>query len=185
MWIISVLARPGHPDQEAVAPGEDRDQELLEHRVLAHDDLGHLGLQLRERILQALDGRDVVFSARLRSGWVAHACLLLSQRSIGEYRDAMHRLGVYAQLPAMRAIAGLSRRSDGAMATSFELNAQMPFAVATHCAARIDLERDVGDRRREHEPLDQCTVSRRRTITRHARSPEFARASADSALGLG
>ena len=44
-----------------MAAGEDRDQQLLEDRVLADDDLGHLGLELGERVLQALDGGEVVF----------------------------------------------------------------------------------------------------------------------------
>ena len=55
------LGQSGHADQEAVAAGEDRDQQLFEHPVLADDDLGHLALQLGERILQAFDGHDVVF----------------------------------------------------------------------------------------------------------------------------
>ena len=60
VWIISVLARPGHADQQAVAAGEDRDQQLLEHRVLADDHLAHLGLQAGERVLEALHGGQVV-----------------------------------------------------------------------------------------------------------------------------
>ena len=77
MWIISVLARPGTPIKQAVAAGEDRDQELFEHRVLADDHLGHLGLQLGERVLQALDGRDVVFILQgPLSGWCRSHALL-------------------------------------------------------------------------------------------------------------
>ena len=40
--IISVLARPGHADQQAVAAGEERDQQLLEDLLLADDHLAHL-----------------------------------------------------------------------------------------------------------------------------------------------
>ena len=70
------LGQAGHADQQAVAPGEDRDQQFLEDRVLAHDDLGHLGLEPGECILQALDGGEVVFTLKgFNRVCVAHACL--------------------------------------------------------------------------------------------------------------
>ena len=36
---IRVLARPGHADQQAVSAGEDGGEDLLDHLVLADDDL--------------------------------------------------------------------------------------------------------------------------------------------------
>ena len=73
--ISSVLARPGTPIEQAVAAGEDGDQQLLDHRVLADDHLAHLGLQEAERLLEALHGGQVVTLqrvGRIRVG-VAHA----------------------------------------------------------------------------------------------------------------
>ena len=69
------LGQAGHADQQAVAAGEDRDQQLLEHRVLADDHLAHLGLEPGERVLETLHGGQVVGLhrlARIRVG-VAHA----------------------------------------------------------------------------------------------------------------
>ena len=40
---ISVLARPGHADQQDVAAGEDRRQDQLDHLALPDDDLVQLG----------------------------------------------------------------------------------------------------------------------------------------------
>src|SRR5262249_40103633 len=68
------LGQARHPDQQAVAPGKYRDQQLFEDRMLTDDDLGHLALQLRERVLQAFDSRDVVLL--LQGFWragIAHA----------------------------------------------------------------------------------------------------------------
>ena len=50
-------------------------KQLLEDGVLADDDLGHLGLELGERVLETLDGREVgVILQRLRLDLcVAHA----------------------------------------------------------------------------------------------------------------
>ena len=59
------LGQAGHADQQAVPAGEDRDQQLLEDRVLADDDLGHLALELGERVLEPLDGGEVVVLERL------------------------------------------------------------------------------------------------------------------------
>ena len=38
----SVLARPGHAGQQAVPAGEQRDQQLIDHLLLADDDLAQL-----------------------------------------------------------------------------------------------------------------------------------------------
>ena len=40
---ISVLARPGHADQQAVPAGEDGGEDLLDDLVLADDDLAQFG----------------------------------------------------------------------------------------------------------------------------------------------
>ena len=46
------LGQPGHADQQAVAAGEDRDQQLLEDGVLADDHLGHLRLEAENASLR-------------------------------------------------------------------------------------------------------------------------------------
>ena len=43
----SVLARPGRAGDQAMAAGEQRDQDLLDDLLLADDDLGQLGLDAR------------------------------------------------------------------------------------------------------------------------------------------
>ena len=62
---ISVLARPGHADQQAVAAGEDRGQELLDHLVLADDDLAQFGDHDVARVTELVEKlRDPIAGSR-------------------------------------------------------------------------------------------------------------------------
>jgi hypothetical protein len=67
------LGQPGHPDQETVPPREDGHEQLLEHRVLAHDDLRQLALESRKSILEPLDGGKVIVLEHLLWCFVVHA----------------------------------------------------------------------------------------------------------------
>ena len=53
--ISSVLARPGHAAQQAVAAGEERDQDLVDDALLADDDLGELALEPAGQLRHALE----------------------------------------------------------------------------------------------------------------------------------
>ena len=69
------LGQAGDADEEAVAAGEDGDQELLDDLSLADDDLAHLGLEALEGVAEAFDGGDVVVGQVTFGslGRVAHA----------------------------------------------------------------------------------------------------------------
>ena len=54
--IISVLARPGHAFQQAMAAAEERDQQLFDDVVLADDDLRKLIEDLLAGLAQLTDG---------------------------------------------------------------------------------------------------------------------------------
>jgi hypothetical protein len=54
------LGQPRHAHDEAVAPYEERDHHLLDHRVLAHDELAKLAVHAIPPLLQAIGQRDVV-----------------------------------------------------------------------------------------------------------------------------
>ena len=60
---------------------EDRDEQLLEDRLLAHDDLAQLALELVESVLEPLDGGEVVVLQRFGRCIVAHAGDLLVRQS--------------------------------------------------------------------------------------------------------
>jgi len=53
------LGQPGHADEQAVAAGQDREQELLQHIPLADDHLGRLGEQFTAGRGQPFDGGEV------------------------------------------------------------------------------------------------------------------------------
>ena len=55
----SVLARPGHADEQAVAAREQRGEQLIDHRLLADDALLHLGLDLDACARDLLDGAQI------------------------------------------------------------------------------------------------------------------------------
>ena len=57
----SVFARPGTPTSSACAAREDRDQQFVDHLVLADDHLGELVPDRRVRLLEILDRLDVAF----------------------------------------------------------------------------------------------------------------------------
>ena len=54
------LGEAGHADQQAVAAGEDRDEELVDDLVLADDDLRHLVFQRPEGLDKALHPAQIV-----------------------------------------------------------------------------------------------------------------------------
>ena len=54
------LGQARHADQQAVAAGEDGDEQLLEDALLADDDLAQLGLEPGEAVVEPLDGGEVV-----------------------------------------------------------------------------------------------------------------------------
>ena len=62
------LGEARHADQEAVSAREDRDQQLLDNRLLADDDLAKLILQLGKCRIEPFDGGQVVFLERFRLG---------------------------------------------------------------------------------------------------------------------
>ncbi len=72
------LGQSGHADQEAVAAGEDGDEQLLEHLFLADDDLGHLRAKAIVGVAEFLDRLDIVLletGLGLLGALVAHAGL--------------------------------------------------------------------------------------------------------------
>ena len=54
------LGQPRHADEQAVALGEQRDQQLFEHVLLADDDLGALGQDALAALAEPVGGRQVV-----------------------------------------------------------------------------------------------------------------------------
>ena len=65
----SVLARPGHAGDQAVPAGEERDEHLIDHRVLPDDDLADLGEDALAPVRDALGhGGDVVRGVSVVSG---------------------------------------------------------------------------------------------------------------------
>ena len=69
---VSVFARPGHAFEQDVAARQQRDEQPLEHRVLADDH----ALDLVQRVLKRLAGR------RRGRGWrVVHVCSLTSDEA--------------------------------------------------------------------------------------------------------
>ena len=63
------LGQARHADQQAMPAGEHRHQQLLDHLLLADDDLGQLGGDLLIRLVQAVHGLQVVV------GWHAIYCI--------------------------------------------------------------------------------------------------------------
>ena len=64
------LGQAGHAFQDAVAPAEQGDEQFLDDLVLADDDAAELLLDVVERVLNALDGLEVVLAkggGRVRS----------------------------------------------------------------------------------------------------------------------
>ena len=57
------MARPGTPIEQRVAAGEDGDEDLVDHLLLADDPLGHLAPKPRDGVDQALELLDVVVGA--------------------------------------------------------------------------------------------------------------------------
>ncbi len=53
------LGQPGHADQQHVAVGEQRGQELFDHGILADDDLAQLGLDALTRRANLFDGLEI------------------------------------------------------------------------------------------------------------------------------
>ena len=75
------LGQARNADQQTMSAGEDGDQELFQDRVLTHDHLGHLGLKFGERILQTLDGGEIIFALKgFDRVCVAHACLPVADK---------------------------------------------------------------------------------------------------------
>ena len=62
------LGQARHADQQAVAAGEDRDQQLLDHVALADDDLGELVGDAAVGLVEPLDGLKV-FGFGHVGGW--------------------------------------------------------------------------------------------------------------------
>ncbi len=84
------FGQAGYTDQQAMAPGEDRDEQLLEHGMLPDDDFTHLGLQEIESFLEALHGSQIVTLQRvggIQIG-VAHAETSVSGMLSSPCRDA-------------------------------------------------------------------------------------------------
>ena len=57
---IKRLGQPRHADQQAVAAGEDGDQQLLDHLLLADDDLAQLVSDPAVSIVELMDRLHVV-----------------------------------------------------------------------------------------------------------------------------
>ena len=89
------LGQARHADQQAVAAGEDGDEQLLEDRVLADDDLAHLVLELVEGVLEPLDGGEVVVLEWLGCRFVAHAWNSLGRRlgRFDHFKTGARRVG--------------------------------------------------------------------------------------------
>ena len=60
------LGQAGHAHQQHVAAGEEGDQHLLDHLLLADDDLGDLGAHGAVRVPQAVDPGGVVHGGSFR-----------------------------------------------------------------------------------------------------------------------
>ncbi len=58
------LGQAGHADEQAVAAGEDGDQQLFEHALLADDDLVHLAGDAAIAVVEPFDGGQVALDAR-------------------------------------------------------------------------------------------------------------------------
>jgi len=56
------LGKTGHAFEDAVAPAEERDEQLLDDLVLADDHLGHLVLDLVEGVAQLADRVEIVLA---------------------------------------------------------------------------------------------------------------------------
>src|SRR5262249_35491526 len=90
---------------------------LLEHQMLADDDLGRLGLELGESDLQLLDGGEVVFIPRgFDRIYVAHAVASTIERKIidGETGQSQEKPAI--SRPALAALHG-RRDAAGAAKT--------------------------------------------------------------------
>ena len=59
-WMSSVLARPGHADDQAVAADEQRQQHLVDDLVLADDELLQLFDDALAAVLHPVGERDVI-----------------------------------------------------------------------------------------------------------------------------
>jgi hypothetical protein len=62
----SVLARPGTPTKQAVAPGQERDQELVDNFLLANDTALELAEQQLPRRRSVVDSLEIVILRRKR-----------------------------------------------------------------------------------------------------------------------
>ena len=71
--ISSVLARPGHAGDQAVAAGEERDQHLLDDLVLPDDDLAQLGEDALAPFGDPLRAAATAVLGRHRVGCRSHA----------------------------------------------------------------------------------------------------------------
>ena len=80
--IISVLARPGHAFEDAVAPAEQRDQQLLDDLVLADDHPAELLLDVVEGGLELPHRVEVGLAHR---AWAAHRRSLARRWVVGCY----------------------------------------------------------------------------------------------------
>ena len=60
----SVFARPGHAAQQAVAAGEERDQDLADDALLPDDGLGELALEPAGHLGDALERDRRLLAAR-------------------------------------------------------------------------------------------------------------------------
>ena len=58
------LGQARHADEQAVAAGEDGDEQLLEHALLADDDLAQLLADAAVAVVEPLDGGDVALDPR-------------------------------------------------------------------------------------------------------------------------
>src|SRR5262249_34838652 len=58
------LRQPGYADEQAVAPGEDSDEQLLDDALLADDGLAQLIADASVAVVEPLDGRQVALDAR-------------------------------------------------------------------------------------------------------------------------
>src|SRR5207249_9702943 len=63
--IYERLGQAGHAFEDAVAPAEQGDEQLLDHLVLAHDDAGELLFDLVKPVLELADGFHVVVGQRV------------------------------------------------------------------------------------------------------------------------
>jgi hypothetical protein len=73
------LRQTRHTDQEAMPPGEDGDQEFLDHGVLANYHLAKFSLELPVGILESFDSREI---GRLER--VAHRIVIVHATVLSE-----------------------------------------------------------------------------------------------------